>query len=47
MMKAIEIVFDTDKLKYVATVRGKVVGSYSTLEKALYKMYKYAKSQGM
>ena len=33
--------------KFEAFVKGHLVGSYSTQEKALVKMYKYAKSQNL
>jgi len=33
--------------RYYGYVDGYLVGSYSTKEKALFKMYKYAKSQGL
>jgi len=33
--------------KYMAIVNGYVVGTYNSIEKALYKMHKYAKSQGL
>ena len=47
MLNVTEVIRSKTTGKYVAYVNGEKLGEYSTVEKALKAMYKYAKGQGL